>query len=607
MWSLGCVVYKMLTGKIPFPSRDQQSDFYHSQTLFPTDPLLAKEVSRSARNFVQALIKPDPSDRPGAQAALKLPWIPITDSRLLEEIERDEGITQRVAHQSLSDSEDQILKLLGKTDIARFLKAAATGNNQAINILRDRGVSINTESAFGRTALHEAASHGQNSTIELLLRIPGVNKEIRDKEGNTPLLAAAWAAHFTSLEILLLHDANPRVVNNAGACALHATAKLSEAYWTRALLQKSVPASLAQNTNKITPLHYAAAHGSVEIMKILLEYDDVELDVQDDKGWTALHYAARFNHNDCALFLLQEKDYFYFQKVPCDYNPLGIALSWNSSEVINSLLQHLTNVSARKRTMSTEFNDAIRHRRTDVAQRLIDLGVDVNSAEESTGKTPLHLAVEVLSVTFIRTLLENGADPLTKDMRGYSAWDKAREKGPHIFNTLTNKWQRMLVLRPFLQDLDRLAKLGERVTAKCRGCNSSGELARLTNLIEKLARIICAWNADMRGIPIADFEDLGFFDVISSRSVGPGYCRSHCVEVLEPVLKKLEMNANYYSEKDNLLAESLSRSRNRSKCRSIEKSIENIRLLYASFSRMKMASRISNVFWGEIEPTVEAS
>lgn len=88
IWSLGC---EMLTGKVPFSSRDQLADFYHLRTLFPTDPLVAKGVGHSVRDFLRVLIKPGPSHRLDAQAALRLSWIPITDPQVLGELLRDES------------------------------------------------------------------------------------------------------------------------------------------------------------------------------------------------------------------------------------------------------------------------------------------------------------------------------------------------------------------------------------------------------------------------------------------------------------------------------------------------------------------------------------
>lgn len=603
VWSLGCVVHTMLTGKVPFPTLGHLSDFCRNPTHFPTDLLLTKAVSRSAIDFVQALIKLDPSDRLDAQAALRLPWIP-TGPQDLEELLSNESVpSPQVARESLVDKENSVLNALGRTELDQILKAAASGNNDAIWILRGRGFDINAQSAFGRTALHEASSHGQNSTIELLLKIQGIDKDLRDKNGNTPLLAAAWAGHFTSLNILLERGANPRVIDNAGACALHATAKLSEFDCTRTLLQKSVPASLAENISRMTPLHYAAAHGSVEVIKILLEYD-AELDLQDSKGWTALHYTARFNQKDCALYLLQENASLYPKDRTCDYTPLYVALIWDSTEVANIFLGHLASLNIKEQKMRAEFHHAVRQNHIDIAPRLIKSGLDVNSAEIPGGQTLLRLAVQDGSVEFIAMLLEEGVN-LTKILNmAVTIHNEAPMSGQHRYSVLFGELRKMSLLLTFLRDLDDLAKLGEHVSSISKNNRGSGDLAgRLTDHLEKLTRIICAWNSNMHKIAIRDFEHLGFSDLqvqigqsclIFSRTQ-----RASCADLLNQVLGNLETNSSYYSNDKNALATLLSRSRNTSACKSVEARIIHLRNLYATLSNTKMATKINRSFWGE--------
>lgn len=611
LWSLGCVVHKMLTGKVPFPTRDQLWDFRRNPTSFPTDLIRTKVVRTPAIEFVQALIQWDPSHRLDAQAALKSPWIPFTNPQGLEEILRNESpLSSQVAREPLVDKENSILTPLGRTALAQFLKAAESGNNHAIWILRDRGIDVNAQSANGRTALHEASFHGQNSTMELLLKIQGINKDIRDNNGNTPLLVAAWAGRFTSLNILLQRGANPRAINNAGACALHATAKLSEFDCTRTLLQKGVPASLAENISKMTPLHYAAAHGSVETMKILVEYD-ADLNLQDSTGWTALHYTARSNRKDCAHYLLQENASLYPQDRTCDYTPLSVALLWDSTEVTNIFFEHLASLNVKEQTMLVEFRDAVRHNHVNMARRLIQSGFNVNSAEKPGGITPLRLAIQDGSMEFIEMLLEIGASLTEMRVIAATVRKEPLTRGYDKYDVLISKLRRKSGLLSFLQDLDNLAKLGERVSSVNKDNRGSGDLAgRFIDLIEKLTRIICAWNSDMHKIAVRDFERLGFSEHIVRVQSGQGQTcimfsmmqRASCACLLNRVSGNLKMDSRYYSNDKNALSALLSRSRNMSACKSVETQIRSLRILYATLWTRKFATKTNPVFWGEIDP-----
>ncbi|EDV98283.1 myotrophin [Drosophila grimshawi] len=58
-----------------------------------------------------------------------------------------------------------------------------------------------------RTPLHYAADFGQLKVLEYLVQI-GADVNKLDKYGITPLLAAIWEGHTTSVEYLLQHGAN---------------------------------------------------------------------------------------------------------------------------------------------------------------------------------------------------------------------------------------------------------------------------------------------------------------------------------------------------------------------------------------------------------------
>ena len=46
---------------------------------------------------------------------------------------------------------------------------------------------VNEVDSRGRTALHFAASWGCIKSLEILLKIPGINLNVRDEHGKTPL------------------------------------------------------------------------------------------------------------------------------------------------------------------------------------------------------------------------------------------------------------------------------------------------------------------------------------------------------------------------------------------------------------------------------------
>lgn len=98
MWSLGCVVYELLTAEIPFleagrpesfmsgldteyademPQQDLSAlkAFCDGKSDFPTDVLRLSGASDRAVEFVTSLLVPSPGSRAAAEAALQSQWL----------------------------------------------------------------------------------------------------------------------------------------------------------------------------------------------------------------------------------------------------------------------------------------------------------------------------------------------------------------------------------------------------------------------------------------------------------------------------------------------------------------------------------------------------
>src|SRR5712691_2456612 len=69
------------------------------------------------------------------------------------------------------------------------------------------------------TGLLVASFEGDDEAIRDLLA-KGVNVNIKDADGRTPLTEAAWNGHTETIKLLLEHGADPNVKKNDGETAL---------------------------------------------------------------------------------------------------------------------------------------------------------------------------------------------------------------------------------------------------------------------------------------------------------------------------------------------------------------------------------------------------
>lgn len=83
MWSVGCIVFLLLSGNLPFMGRSQKELFRKivaGKYEFKEEDW--KDVSNDAKEMVKKLLVLNPDDRLTAEAALRHPWLKMSKDRL---------------------------------------------------------------------------------------------------------------------------------------------------------------------------------------------------------------------------------------------------------------------------------------------------------------------------------------------------------------------------------------------------------------------------------------------------------------------------------------------------------------------------------------------
>lgn len=184
-----------------------------------------------------------------------------------------------------------------------------------------------------------------------------------------------------------------------------------------------------------TPLMIAARRGWVDITDFLLKIE-VDINLKNVYGWTALRLAIQNRNTDVVNRLLETGQ--------CDVNlenrygetALFFAVEIGHLGIVDRLLAYGANYYHVNKDGENLLHYIIESENINMFQKLLSLGLDVNQ-QNNNGRTPLISAVVLNRQEIIKILLEHGADPMIKDIKGETALDLTNDK--EIKNLLMKK------------------------------------------------------------------------------------------------------------------------------------------------------------------------
>ncbi|XP_077362134.1 histone-lysine N-methyltransferase EHMT2 isoform X2 [Festucalex cinctus] len=240
--------------------------------------------------------------------------------------------------------------------------AAKQGEVQRVLLMLMEGIdpTYQPDSQNRRSALHAAAQRGLLEVCYILLQA-GAHIDAQDKDLRTPLLEAIVSNHVEVVRCLIQN----------GACVYHV------------------------EEDGYTGLHHAAKQGNLEIVNILLETGQVDVNSQDNGGWTPIIWAAEHKH----------------------------------VEVIKVLLNRGADVTINDKELNVCLHWAAYAGNVDIAEMVLNAGCSLASVNVH-GDTPLHIAAREGYLDCVTLFLSRGADIDTINREGDTPLTLARPDTP---------------------------------------------------------------------------------------------------------------------------------------------------------------------------------
>lgn len=251
------------------------------------------------------------------------------------------------------------------------------------------------------------------------------------KDGEPALHWAARRGHTSLLLLLLAQGVDVNLRNKAVSeeTALHSIVDVKAAPMiTRTLLKHGAGVNL-QDVAGITTLSKAMIFQKYELVKALLEEADIDVNIPDNKGITALHWVViggrGFSRAEEVIKLLLSKGAYIDQQDHSNMSALYHAMSRSHRPTVRLLLHHGSNLFLQRELGYIGIRRAVMHNDTEMVELFLQQkGADVNYRDQS-GKTLLHCAASLTIneegwdlKNVIKLLVEKGADPRIQDNCG---------------------------------------------------------------------------------------------------------------------------------------------------------------------------------------------
>ncbi|KAI8906796.1 ankyrin repeat-containing domain protein [Gorgonomyces haynaldii] len=234
---------------------------------------------------------------------------------------------------------------------------AQKGNLKMVMDLVEQGTDPNSLDHQNASSLHWAAINNHISVAQYLIDKGAQVDIIGGDLKATPLHWAARTGHIQMVTFLIQKGANPKLYDGQGYNALHLAAHAGQTFMIVYLIAIGMPVDTLDSMKR-TPLMWSAYQGNSISGMVELLKSGADLDLADETGYTALHWAVISQHYEYAELLLKHganpdiKD-------PAGKTPEDWAIERNQTKYWNKMISHVGGKHQSHRPFSKETTDRI--------------------------------------------------------------------------------------------------------------------------------------------------------------------------------------------------------------------------------------------------------
>ncbi|AMD21132.1 HEL149Wp [Eremothecium sinecaudum] len=231
MWSMGCLIYVILTGHLPFSGSTQEQLYKQiARGSYHEGPLKDFKISEQARDFIDSLLQVNPQDRLTAEKALQHPW--IRAAYLVTTSSFHVSLSQSLSQQKNDENVEKSLEESGNNSSVVASQAAERKGSQGPRFKvpiqpHARGKNCKSlidifpsEGSISSAADKSALMPSQSDELQAICRAgPAQNKRNSSKLHEGLFLSLIpTSSSCVKKSILLTQGVNPFVIGRADEC-----------------------------------------------------------------------------------------------------------------------------------------------------------------------------------------------------------------------------------------------------------------------------------------------------------------------------------------------------------------------------------------------------
>ncbi|XP_054807381.1 uncharacterized protein LOC129309723 isoform X1 [Prosopis cineraria] len=309
-------------------------------------------------------------------------------------------------------------------------------NKKAMIVILNYGA--NTELAMQMTKetnlcpIHMATRLGLRDILQCLLDA-GCNLDSQTKSGDTALMISTRHKHEDCLKVLVSAGADMGMVNSSGQSAMSFAKSVK---WTNVFqkvildLIRSGKVVKSSNASTFSSLIFATRANDTQALKELIERRNINLDEQDENGFSATMIAVIEGKAEAFRLLLKAGADVLKLRNKHGLTALDLINMNKSGKAFEKIMLEfaLENESNCSNLALNPLHHAARHGDTDLVHKLIKRRFDINAFDHN-GYTPLMLAAKESQSKMCELLISCGAKCDIHNKRHETALSLARKNG----------------------------------------------------------------------------------------------------------------------------------------------------------------------------------